>query len=289
MARNFYKKDGSYYYSDNNQKILNVPELQAAARAGGKETTPPQQIETQESVDAKYKEAASKNPAIQALTKGGSTVDQIIIGLQTGNLSGLNMASGQPFSVADQQAALSQANEDNKLYYEALKAKETADTEAALAKKQADYQDYLISAGEQFKADKTTLDQNAANQGVLFSGGRAQKENRLQQSYAQDQATKLRNLSSDVASTANDYQYKYGNDAASNLSKYYSAGGNTYNANVAQGGVGSAGLSNVYSASPYNFQGTRNTERSAAANTRAAGLLWNKGNKLLASGYANQY
>ena len=158
-----------------------------------------------------------------------------------------------------------------------------------MAKKQADYQDYLINAGEKFQSDKTTLDQNAANQGVLFSGGRAQKENKLQQSYAQDQATKQRNLAGDIASTANDYQYKYGNSAANNLSKYYSAGGNTYNANTPQGGVGSAGLSSVYSTSPYNFQGTRNTERSAAANTRAAGLLWNKGNKLLASGYSNQY
>ena len=51
MARNFYKKDGSYYYADNNQKILNIAELQAAAQAGGKEVSIPQQgnIPTQQS------------------------------------------------------------------------------------------------------------------------------------------------------------------------------------------------------------------------------------------------
>lgn len=32
--RNFYKKDGSYYYSDTNQKILNVNELQEASKTG---------------------------------------------------------------------------------------------------------------------------------------------------------------------------------------------------------------------------------------------------------------
>ena len=32
--RNFYKKDGSYYYSDTNQKILNTDELGIASRAG---------------------------------------------------------------------------------------------------------------------------------------------------------------------------------------------------------------------------------------------------------------
>jgi len=73
------------------------------------------------------------------------------------------------------------------------------------------------------------------------------------------------------------------------LKDYYKLGGNTYNANVAQGGVGSSGLSKAYNPSNYNFQGTVNTEKSAAANQRAAGYLWNQGNKLLATGNQNKY
>jgi len=243
----------------------------------------------QASVDALYKAAAAKNPVINDLTKGGSTVDQIVMALSTGDLSGITDPMGMPFSVQDQQAALQQADEDQKLFYEALKTKETTDAESALAQKQADYQDYLISSGQQFEGDKTKLDQNAVNQGVLFSGGRVQKEKNLERTYGQDQASKLATMTRDIGSTANDFQYKYGKEATQGLNKYYNLGGNTFNANTAQGGVGTMGLSSVYNPNQYDFQGTRNVERKAAANTRAAGLLWNKGNKLLATGYNNQY
>lgn len=243
----------------------------------------------QASVDAIYKAAAANNPVIKDLTKGGSTLEQIVAALSTGDLSGITDPMGMPFSVQDQQTALQQADEDQKLFYEALKTKETADAESILAQKQADYQDYLISSGQEFEGEKTKLDQTAANQGVLFSGGRTQKEKNLERTYNQDQVSKLGSMTRDIGSTATDFQYKYGPDAANSLSKYYGLGGNTFNANTAQGGVGTRGISSVYNPNQYNFQGTRNTERSAAANTRAAGLLWNKGNKLLATGYNNQY
>lgn len=250
-------------------------------------TTTGTATKTQEQVDAKYHATVGNNPKVQELTKAGNTLEEILLGLQTGDISGLRNAAGQPFSTEDQQSALNQAMEDTKLYYEAQKQKETADAEAALAQKQADYQDYLIKSGEQFQADKATLDQQAANQGVLFSGGRAQKEKALQTAYERDQATKTRALGEGIGSTARDYQYKYGNEAANSLSKYYNAGGNVYNPNVATGGVSTTGLSSVYNPGQYNFQGTTNVEQKAAAQKRAAGLLWNKGNKLLASGYTN--
>lgn len=246
-------------------------------------------VETQESVDKKYAEAAAQNPAIAALAKGGSSLEEIINGLSTGDISGLMDWEGKPFSVEDQQAALAKGMEDNKLFYEAQQKKETDDAKATLAQKQADYQDYLINAGQSFQADKAKADQSAADSGVLFSGGRVQKEKNLARAYEQDQATKLRNTANSIDTTARDFQYKYGNDAASGLSKYYNLGGNTFNPNVATGGVSSNGLSSVYNPSNYNFQGTTNTERKANANTRAAGYLWNKGNKLLATGYNNKY
>jgi len=236
-----------------------------------------------------YAEAAANNPAISELTKGGSSLEEIINALQTGDLTGIVDWQGKPFSTEQQQEALSQGMEDNKLYYDALKSKETADAEAKIAQDQANYQDYLINAGQSFEADKTKSDQQAANQGVLFSGSRAQREKNLGRAYAQDQATTQRNTANSIGNTARDFQYQYGNDAAQGLSKYYNLGGNTYNPNVARGGVGSTGISSVYNPSTYNYQGTRNTERSANANTRAAGYLWNRGNKLLSTGYNNQY
>lgn len=248
MARNFYKSGGSYYYADTNQKILNVDELQTAAGAGGievEDTSP----ETQKYVDQKY-------------------VDW----------------QGQPFSVDDQQSALKKANEDNRLYYEALQTKETADAESKMAQDKADYQDFLISSGQNFEANKAKSDQSAANRGVLFSGSRVQKEKNLARGYEQEQNYQKNKIGSSIASEAGDFQYKYGNEAAKGLNKYYNLGGNTFNPNVARGGVGSSGLSNVYKTGDYNFQGTRNTERSATADTRAASYLWNKGNKLLSSG-----
>jgi len=245
--------------------------------------------ETQESVDAQYMDAVSKNPAVSSLTQGGSSLEQIISALQTGNLSGITDAQGMPFSVRDQQKALQQAEEETALYYEALQEKETADTEAALQQKQADYQNYLLNSGQQFEEDKIKADQSAADNGVLFSGGRVQKEKNLERAYQQDQDYRKGNFTRDVGSIAQDFQYKYGNNEANGLSDYFKAGGNTYNANVAKGGVGSNGLSSVYKTRDFDFQGTRNTEQSAVANQRAAGKLWNQGNKLLATGYNNKY
>lgn len=273
-----------------NQTDIDRKNLKYASEAFGYEApTAPEQIETQESVDNRYAEAAANNPAIAELTQGGSSIQEIINALSTGDLTGIVDWQGQPFSVEDQQKALTQATEDTRLYYEALETKETADTEAILAQKTADYQDYLINTGQMFEADKLKSDQQAADRGVLFSGSRVQKEKNLQRAYEQDQASQQRRMASSIGTTARDFQYKYGGEAASGLSDYYNLGSNIYNPKVATGGVSQTNLSSIYNPSAYDFQGTRKVERSAAAQTRAAGFLWNKGNKLLATGYKNQY
>lgn len=238
--------------------------------------------------EADYAKAVANHPIVQKYTQAGNTPESIQNAADTGDFSNLVNEYGQPFSIEQQQEALKKAQEDNAAYYDALKQKETTDTETALAQKQADYQDYLLKSGQQFEADKATADQSAANQGVLFSGSRVQKEKNLQRAYEQDQASKLGSYGRDVANTAQDYQYKYGNDAANSLSKYYQAGGNTYNPNVASGGVGSSGLSSIYNPSSSNYTGTRIGEQAATANQRAAKLLTNKANKLLSTGYSNQ-
>ena len=239
--------------------------------------------------DADYENAVNNDPILSQHLKAGNTLTDLEYASTTGDLSGMKNIYGQPFSPEEHKQALADAEAANKDYYDALKSKETADTESALAQKQQDYQDYLIKSGEEFQADKTTLDQNAAEKGVLFSGMRKQKEQNLQKTYEQDQASKLGTYGRDIGNIARDYQYAYGNQAAQGLNNYYKAGANTYNPNIATGGVGSSGLSSIYQTGNYNYNGTRVGEQAATANKGAAARLWNKGNKLLATGSSNQH
>jgi hypothetical protein len=231
---------------------------------------------------------AQQNPVIKAFLDQGNTLDSLMNAVTTGNFTNVKSAYGQPFTLEEQQKAMAQAETDTKAYYDALQQKETQDTEAQLKQSQLDYQNYLATQATNFQKDKTTLDQTAANQGVLFSGGRAQKEQNLQNTYAQDQAYKQASVGGDIGNVARDYQYKYGNDAAGGLSQYYNLGSQGYNPRVATGGVTPGGLSSVYSTGASNFAGTRRAEKEKSKVDIATGLLKNKGNKLLGTSYLNQ-
>ena len=262
--------------------VLPSPSSGGASGSSGKTS------QDQPLTDAEYEAGLINNPINAARIAKGNTAEMLAYASMTGDLSGLIDEYGQPFSTEQQQEALARGMEDNKLYYEAMQEKDKADTESNLAQRKADYQDYLLKAGEDFAQDKTTLDQNAANTGMLFSTARNQKEQKLQKSYEQEQASKLASYGRDISNTARDYQYQYGNEAAGGLSQYYNLGSNTYNPNVATGGVGTGGLSSIYNPSQYNFQGRQKVARRAAANQRAAGYLTNRGNKLLSTSYQNQ-
>ena len=269
-------------YVANGGKPLNAPTPAAPAT---KKTITQADIDK---LNAEIKVETNNNPITKALVAKGNTPEDLLYATTTGDLSKLTDFTGQPFSLQDQQDAMVQAEKDLEGFYKSQKEKDVADTEAALADKQRAYQESLVNAGEQFSADKTKLDQNAADQGVLFSGSRAQKEQSLKTAYERDAASKAATAASSMGSTARDFQYKYGNDAASSLSDYYNLGSNVYNPKVATGGVTSGGLSSIYNPGQYNFQGTDLAEKKTAAAKRAAGILANKGNKLLATGYSNQ-
>ncbi len=192
-----------------------------------------------------------------------------------------------PFSIEQQQAALSKATSDISPYYQAEQAKETGDVNSSLGSEQVAYNKYLSDQGQKFQTDKTTLDQNAADQGVLFSGSRIQKLKQLGSTYAGNNAYEKGLTASRIGDTARNFGYKYGDEAANKLGAYYNLGGNTYNPNVATGGVGAQGLTSIYDANK-GFQGTQVDAKKAAVQTRAAGLLQNRGNKLLKTGYTNQ-
>lgn len=235
----------------------------------------------------------NSNPAISSriapALQSGQTVSQALSNIQRGDISKTNSVTGQPFSNADQRAALRKAQKDLAPYYKELRQKETQDVESALKQRQRDYQEYLASSGEKFQEEKTDQDQTAADSGVLFSGGRYQKLQNLQKGYERDQSYQRDRMAADIGNTARDYQYKYGNKAAGGLSSYYNLGGNTYNPNVATGGVGSGGMSSVYNTRGSDFIGSRSREQQRAAEERAAGFLTNTGNKLLSTSSNNRF
>ena len=232
---------------------------------------------------------AKENALLKEYLNQGNTIEDLTRAVTTGDFTNIKNIYGQPFSLQEQQDALKQGETEAKAYYDALQQKETQDAEAVMKQKQLDYQNYLDTQATKFAEDKTALDQTAANQGVLFSGGRAQKERSLQSAYEKDQAYKQASTGADIGNTARDFQYKYGNSTAGGLSQYYNLGSQNYNPGVATGGVTPGGLSSIYSTGSSNFAGTRPAERSTAAQKTATGLLWNKANKLLSTSYANQY
>ena len=235
--------------------------------------------------DQQYADALANHPVVQSSGNSAAAVEQAAL---TGDFSGLINSNGQPFTTQQQQDALSKGMNDNSLFYAAQNQKDTTDTTNSLAQKQADYNNYLQTSGANFQKDRANLNQQAVNNGVLFSGGNAQRQRKLQSSYEQDQAYKQGTMGRDIASTAQNYQYNYGNNAANGLSQYYGFGGNTYGLGTATGTVGSQGLSTVYNPNNYNYQGTQNTAQQANAQQRAAGYLTNQGNKLLSTGYGNK-
>lgn len=263
-----------------NPNLIQPGQTVNLAGTGG---SPIQPTKTQAQVDAEYATAAASHPALV-----GNSPEAITYATSTGDYSGLVNSQGRPFSIGDQQAAVTQATADLSPYYQAEQKKETADTEATLAAKKATYEKYVSDQATSFEKDKATQDQTAANNGVLFSGGRAQKLKQLGETYSANDAYKKTSVGADMGQTARDFGYKYGDAAANSLSNYYSLGGNNYNPTVATGGVTPSGLSSIYNGNQ-GFQGTQVNVAKAAAQKRAAGLLANKGNKLTASGYTNQF
>jgi len=106
--------------------------------------------------DAEYEAGKANNPIVKEYLNNGSTLEQIQNAIDTGDLSGIRKSDGTPFSAEEQQAAVTQGLEDNRLFYEAQQENDRVATENALAQKQADYQDFLISQGDKFQTDKST-------------------------------------------------------------------------------------------------------------------------------------
>lgn len=234
--------------------------------------------------------AVTVNPDLAHLTSQNSP-DSIVNAHMSNNWSSVVDSTGKPFSDQDQQEALAKATADLQPAFSQEQNYNELTTGNILKDKVNTYSDYLTNAKSSFQSDKDTLDKNAADSGVLFSGGRYQKEQNLKNKYEQDQSSKLASLGSDIGKTANDFAYKYGSSNLNNpsLSQYYQVGMNSYNPNVATGGVKTGGLSSLYNPTGTNYQGTEVNKNKAAVAARSLNLLANKANKIVPYGYKNQF
>lgn len=240
---------------------------------------------TQDELDAFYNASALSHPIF-----AGNSAEDLAYAGTTGDFSKLRNEKGMPFSGLDQSNAMAEAESALAPGFEAEKRFDTANTEEDLRAEKSKFDRFLAEDRTAFEDDKIALDQDAADKGVLFSGGRKEKERRLADAYSSNLAKNLESSTSSIGNIARKYQYDYGDEAAKDprLSQYYQLGGNTYNAGVARGGATPTSLSSVYSGGGYDFQGKKVNTNKANANLRAASLLANKGNKLLSTGYQNQ-
>jgi hypothetical protein len=234
--------------------------------------------------------AVSKNKDVQRYA-GANDPSAILTAYMSGNWSGVTDLTGKPFTDAQQASAVAEAEKALAPAYKAEMAYDTAAVTDALQGEQASFDQFQEDEKQVFQDTKTSLDQNAANEGVLFSGARVQKNKDLRNTYADREAQRRALGGSRIAKTARDFQYSYGDTAADGLSGMYTLPGQSrFDTNVASGGVTpNRSLSSVYNPRQYKFQGTKPVAQKAAVQTRAAGLLANKANKLSLSGVGAKF
>lgn len=247
---------------------------------------PAAQAPTQDEVMA----ALMRNKDFQRYA-GGNDAASILDAFMTGDWSGVMDLTGKPFTDEQQAAAVKAAE---KVLAPAYKAAETFDrsvVEDELRQEGESFQNFQDTEEKAFIDAKDAQDQSAADQGVLFSGARAQKLNDLRNTYADRERIARQQSQDRTRSTMRGFQYDYGDKAARGLSDVYKLPGTTsFNASVPGGGVTrSSTLSSVYNPGEFSFQGTKPVAQKAAVQTRAATTLANKANKLSLSGYGTKF
>lgn len=215
----------------------------------------------------------------QAMALGDNSLELIYNAIESGDYSGM------PFTAQEAQNVLSQQMAKLEPFYAEQKEKATLDLKDSMGLLKSQFDDYLTGSKEQFIDDKKGQDVNAANQGVLFSTGRAQKLNSLKGAYDRDQEAKRRDVSNRITGMARDYQYNFGNSAMSGLNDYFKLGSQNFDAMTPGGSVSSGGISSFYNPSSANFYGRVNTERETNAKTRASSVLNARARKLLPRNY----
>lgn len=234
--------------------------------------------------------ALSQNETVMKMA-GNNTADSILNAYTSGDWSGVVDLTGKPFTNKQKDEAVAASQ---KALDPAFKAQTTYDrdtVEQSLNSEAQGFDQFLKDEGKQFGQDKDTLDSNAADQGVLFAGSRVQKLNDLRNTYADRQAIERRNVGNRIQSTGRNYHYAYGDDNTRKISDLFKlSSGQNYNPNVAGGKTSPiGGMSSMYNSGNFKYQGTIPVSQKAAVQTRAAGLLTNRANKLTSTGYNNKF
>lgn len=225
--------------------------------------------------------SVSSNPKI--IKYGGvNTVDQILNAYFTNNFSGVTDITGKPFTKQQQQAAVSEAE---RVFGPGFKAQEAFDQSVVtdtLRGEQEDFGQFQKDEEQVFGDEKDIQDKNAADQGVLFSGSRLQKQNDLRNTFQDREAIQRGRTQDNIRTVARNNQFRYGDKKARGLSEFYDLPGESrFNAGVAGGQVSrSGGLSSTYNPGEFKFQGTQNVSNTAAVQQRAANTLKNTARKL---------
>jgi peptidoglycan hydrolase-like protein with peptidoglycan-binding domain len=240
---------------------------------------------TQEEANLVYNSSALSQPVFQ-----GNTPEDIEYAATTGDFSRLRNEFGKPFSDEIQQQSVRDAEDALNPRFEIDKEFETQRTEDALRQNQQSFDNAQQDQADNFETDKATLDQNAANRGVLFSGARDQKERKLQNVYNTNQNRMQQTNMDNISSLSGNFQRQFGDKAANQnrLSQFFSSGSNTFNPKVATGGAQKSSLSQTYKPKKTGFIGTANTAQSSNVQRRSADLLANRANKLFSTGVNNQ-
>lgn len=232
--------------------------------------------------------ALSKNEDVMKMA-GNNTADAILSAYTTGDWSGVVDLTGKPFTKAQQKGAVTDAEKALAPGFDAQTTYERDQAEQSLGSEQQGYGQFLKDEEKQFGKDKNTLDDNAVNEGVLFAGSRFQKLNDLRNTYDDRAAIERTNTGNRMETTARNYHYTYGDENTKKLSDMFKLPtGQSYNTSVAGGKVSpQGGLSSMYNMGDFKYQGTTPVSQKAAVQTRAAGLLTNRANKLTSTGYKN--
>lgn len=219
----------------------------------------------------------------------GNSAESISNAFLTGDWSGVRTATGKPFTDEQQGDAVAQAERALAPGFNETRAYDTSEAVDTIEGQQESLRNFLNNDADNFQTAKVNADQNAAESGILYSGARTQKERDLKKLYEDRQAQQMGMTGRNIASTAKNLQYRYGADGVATLPTAL-PGGNSYNASVAGGAVTpKTSIASIYDPSKYSFQGTAVNANRANVQTRAAGLLANRANKLTSTGYKTQY
>jgi len=245
---------------------------------------------TSTALNAAVTKAVSKNRDVQRYS-GTNSVNSILNAYVNNGLLGVRDLTGKSFTKKEQEGAVKKAERALAPAYKAQVAFETAGVEDSLRAEQESFTQFQDAEAESFGDNKKALDANAVDQGILFSGARVQKNNDLRNTFDDREALRRGQGADRMATVARGQQYNYGNDAARKLSNLYQLPGHSsFDQNSAQGNVTrSSSLSSAYDPGQFNFQGVKPVNQKAQVQTRAAGLLANRANKMSLSGIGAKF